>query len=56
MLNIPAYDAYLSFSALKNEENAVKRLLDRIVYDSGGLADPAGTSRESLLSFMYRDK
>jgi HAD superfamily hydrolase (TIGR01549 family) len=56
MLNIPAYDAYLSFSALKNEENAVKRLLDRIVYDSGGLADPEGTSRESLLSFMYRDK
>ena len=56
MLNIPAYDAYLSFSSLKNEENAVKRLLDRIVYDSGGLADPAGTARESLLSFMYRDK
>ncbi len=56
MLNISAYDAYLSFSSLKNDQDAVKHLLDLILYDSGGLADPAGTSQESLLSFMYKDK
>lgn len=56
IMNISSYDAYLPFNELKNTSNSIDAILEEMIISRGKFYDADHISKETWLSFLYKEE